>query len=165
MLSTDAGVRALVTAHALRLLGQEAAPTAVDGAVRALSGGADGSALRELAGLPASDDAELDKVLHGALDEVGVDWEGMSRDDAVIITLHRFTEQGTPARLLADLAHALVGHAGPEIAQRLVALSDELDDARDDGAPEPDSEAVVDEFLHETAGVLDEWLASHRIAV
>lgn len=134
----------------------------IDAAVMALLDGHDELEVAELAGAsPASGWSEARARVESAHAVLGLDYQGMSDADAQVIALRvAVSEYRSGARTLRELtswAHDVIIHGSSSRAvERVVQLEDDLEvwqPRRDPG----EVEAVLDDFLRETAGAVPRW--------
>lgn len=155
----------LITARALWLIKQDAAPAASSAATRALVEGLDSEPLRELAGMPTDMNAfELGALIDASLVSLGVPASGMTEDDALVLGAHYYARQvidgRLPIREFTAWAHSVIGHGGPSLAQDIVEL-DDLYDAFDGGWGEkPNPTQTLERFLDASSGAVQKWVQS-----
>jgi hypothetical protein len=156
------GVRALLLARALWILRNDAAPTAIDGATRALVEGWDSAPLRELAGAaPDINVFELGDLLGAALGAAGIDVQKLTDDDALHLVARQYAESvlrgDMRAREFAGWAHTSIGHEGPAWAQDLVELDDQYDGFEGGWGEEPDWAQTLNRYLIVSQLFMDKW--------
>lgn len=141
-------------------LGQGATNEVVMIAAEMLAGGYDTPSLRILAGLSVSEGWwEARKVVIAAFDELGLVFAEQDSDEAKVLALRYlsrvYLRGELSARDLGRSAHQLAGYEGPDVAQPLVSLDDEIDLAElsgfNAGLADQSVDARVREFLASTA--------------
>lgn len=158
----------LITARALWVIRQDAAPTAISAATRALVEGSDSEPLRELAGTPIDINAfELGELIDASLDSLGLPTSEMAKDDALVITARYFAQQvidgRLPVREFTAWAHSVIGHAGPSLAQDIVILDDLYDGFEGGWGEEPDPMQTLERFLDASRGSVQKWAQSRGV--
>ncbi|MFJ3957144.1 hypothetical protein [Arthrobacter sp. NPDC090010] len=158
-----AAVLELITARALWLIRQDAAPLAIAAAARALAAGLDGEALRELAGVPRTIGTfELGDLIEASLTSLGVPASLMTEEDSLVLGANHYARQVIGGRLatreFTAWAHSVIGHGGPEIAQEIVELDDHLDGLEVGWGESPDPLHVIEGFLDVSNSVVQKWL-------
>lgn len=140
--------------------GQSATNEVVQLAALMLTEGFDTPSLRILAGLSENEGWwESRSVLVAAFDELGLPFAEQDSDEAGLLALRylcRLYLRGQlSARDLSLWAHNNVGHEGPDVAQMLVSLDDDIDLAEysgvNTGLADQGADARVREFLAATA--------------
>ena len=155
-------VRALLVAQSLWIMRNDAAPTAIDAATRALIEGLDSAPLRELASAaPDINVFELGDLLEAALGAAGIDIQELTDDDALHLVARQHAESvlrgDMRAREFAGWAHASIGHEGPAWAQDLVELDDQFDGFEGGWGEEPDWAQTLNRYLIVSQPVIDKW--------
>jgi hypothetical protein len=158
----------LIAARALWLTRQDAAPTAISAATRALVEGSDSEPLRELAGTPVDVNAfELGALIDASLNSLGLPTSEMTKDDARVITARYFAQQVIHGELaIRDFtawAHSVIGHQGPSLAQDIVTLNDLYDGFEGGWGKEPDPLLTLEQFLDASHGAVQKWAQSRSV--
>lgn len=123
----------LFRATALAELGVTSAAPIVEAAGEALVSGLDSPSLRDLAGRSNKTTLiDIREVLDATYEELDIAYPDTTSSEVLLLALEHYCleymdERMSPRELLR-WAHENLGHEGPEIAQPLVNLDDELDD-------------------------------------
>lgn len=158
----------LITARALWVIRQDAAPAAISAATRALVEGSDSESLRELAAAPIDINAfELGELIDASLDSLGLPTSVMTKDDALVITARYFAQQvidgRLPVREFTAWAHSVIGHEGPSLAQDIVILDDLYDGFEGSWGDEPDPMQTLERFLDASRGSVQKWAQARGV--
>lgn len=125
--------KGILRATALAELGVTSAAPIVEAAGEALVSGLDSPSLRDLAGRSnKSTLIDIRAALDATYDELDLAYPDPTSSEVLLLALEHYCleylDERMPARDLIKWAHENIGHEGPEIAQPLVNLDDELDD-------------------------------------
>lgn len=124
-------------ATALAELGVTSAAPIIDAAGEALVSGLDSPSLRDLAGRSNKTTLiDIREVLDATYEELNLAYPDRTSPEVLLLALEHYSLEYLDERMSAqDLikwAHDNVGHDGPDVAQPLVNLDDELDDGNVD---------------------------------
>lgn len=120
-------------ATALAELGVTPAAPIVEAAGEALASGLDSPSLRDLAGRSNTTTLiDIRAVLDATYEELDLAYPDPTTPEVLLLALEHYSleylDDRMSARDLVKWAHENVGHEGPDVAQALVNLDDELDD-------------------------------------
>lgn len=119
----------------LSRLGVKPLATLIDAACDALVAGIDSPSLRDLAGHSVHETyVDVDEIVEATFRELGLPTASLADEKAALYALEHYCLEYLAGRMracdLAAWAHSNIGHEGPEIAQPIVDLDDDVDAGR-----------------------------------